>query len=88
MNSLYQQAIQASKEYALRSCEEGYELTVPVERYWDGTEQRLTIHYSTARIPLCYTVSHVKPTNIMLTGDGAKLISEEEVFERTHYLFH
>lgn len=86
--SLYNQAIEASKTHALRSCKEGYELTVVAEQYWDGSVEELTIHYDASYNPLCYTLTHCNPQNIVLTGTGAKLGSERQVFERTQHVFH
>lgn len=86
--SLYNQAVEAVRTHALRSCEEGSELSIVAEQYWDGTVELLTIHYDINYNPLCYTLTHMQPREIVLTGTGAKMGREEEVFGRTHHVFH
>lgn len=86
--SLYNQAIEARNTHAVRSCNEGYELSVVADRYWDDTVEMLTIHYDRNYMPLCYTLTHLRPANIILTGTDAKIGNEEEVFGRMHHVFH
>ena len=85
---LYQQAVEASKEYALTQTPEGHKLTVVAERYWDETQLELTLEYDSNFKPDSYKLTHGKPQRLILTGAGIEQLSAREVYGVTSHSFH
>lgn len=85
---LYNQALEASKIYALTQTQTGYEFTVTAERHWDDTVTELTLEYDRYAKPVGYKLTHCKQREIALTGSGLVEVSKREVYGVTSHTFH
>lgn len=88
MSNLYQQAVEASKIYALTQTQSGYELTLVAERHWDDSVTELTLEYDRYAKPVSYKLTHCKPREMILTGTGLAELCKREVYGVTSHTFH